>query len=125
MNKVSLGSFYEKVAIKYLKSLKYKILEKNFKTKHGEIDIIAYDKKNDCLVFVEVRYRKNSFFGTPQETVNINKQRKIILSAMWYLKLNSKNFKEFRFDIISFTDGSNPEHIKDAFQLNLLQKYYI
>ncbi|MCX7910957.1 MAG: YraN family protein [Endomicrobia bacterium] len=125
MSTAQTGKLYETKAIKYLRDLKYEILQRNYKTKYGEIDIIAYDKKEKSLVFIEVRYRKNIYFGTPQETIIATKQKRIILSAMYYLKLNKKNYDSIRFDVISFTNEDSIEHIKNAFQLNIYQKYFI
>ncbi|MCS7228012.1 MAG: YraN family protein [Endomicrobia bacterium] len=115
MNTQEVGLYYETLAIKYLKSCKYKILEKNFKTKFGEIDIIAYDKKDNSIVFVEVRYRKNSNYGTPLETVKLYKQKRIAKSAVVYIKSLSKKNLNYRFDIISIIDNGKIEHLKNAF----------
>lgn len=126
MNKKDIGSIYETKAVKYLKSLKYKILHKNYKTKYGEIDIVSYDKKEKCIVFVEVRFRKNNSYGTPSETVNTNKQKRIIYSAICYLKRFNKVLNNIRFDVISFTEDNNKiEHIKNAFQLTPPYIYHI
>ena len=69
-----------------MKKARYKILERNFTVRGGEIDIIASD--SGTLVFVEVKMRKNSDFGTPAEFVTYGKQRKIIYAANCYLEKN-------------------------------------
>ncbi|MCL2145479.1 MAG: YraN family protein [Endomicrobia bacterium] len=113
-----VGFDKEKEAAKFLKENGYKILETNFTTIFGEIDIIA--KHKDCLVFVEVKYRSNLSGGTPQEAVTKTKQQKIIKSAILYLK--QKNFKDsFRFDIVAIT-GDKFEIIESAFSSD---KYFI
>jgi putative endonuclease len=106
-----IGFEKEKEVVAYLKRLKYKILDTNFKTHFGEIDIIA--KQDDTIVFIEVKYRKSSFSGTPQESVTYSKQQKIIKSSIVYLKQNNiKN--NIRFDIVSVLD-KDIELIKSAF----------
>ncbi|MDR0399225.1 YraN family protein [Candidatus Endomicrobiellum devescovinae] len=106
-----IGFEKEKEVAAYLKRLKYKILDTNFKTRFGEIDIIA--KQDDTIVFIEVKYRKSSFSGTPQESVTYSKQQKIIKSAIVYLKQNNiKN--NIRFDVVGVLD-KDIELIKSAF----------
>jgi putative endonuclease len=106
-----IGFEKEKEVVNHLKSLSYKILETNFITRFGEIDIIA--KQGDTIVFIEVKYRKSSFRGRPQESVTYSKQQKIIKSAIGYLKQNNiKN--NIRFDVVGILD-KNIELIKSAF----------
>jgi putative endonuclease len=106
-----IGFEKEKEVVVYLKRLKYKILDTNFKTRFGEIDIIA--KQDDTIVFIEVKYRKSSFRGTPQESVTYSKQKKIVKSSIVYLKQNNiKN--NIRFDVVSVLD-KDIELIKSAF----------
>ena len=106
-----VGFDKERKAIKYIKKFKYKILTTNFTTKFGEIDIIAKDK--DILVFIEVKYRKSLYSGTPQEAVKFTKQQRIIKSAIVYIKEN--NIKsDMRFDIIAI-NNDKIELIKSAF----------
>ena len=113
-----VGFDKEKEAAKFLKENGYKIIETNFTTIFGEIDIIAKHKGD--LVFAEVKYRNTLSGGTPQEAVNKTKQQKIIKSAILYLK--QKNFKgNFRFDVVAIT-GKNFEIIESAFSSG---KYYI
>jgi putative endonuclease len=106
-----VGFDKEKEALSYIKKLKYKILTTNFATKFGEIDIVAKDK--DTLVFIEVKYRKSLYAGTPQEAVTFAKQQKIIKSAIVYVKKN--NIKcDIRFDIIAIYNNEI-ELIQSAF----------
>jgi putative endonuclease len=114
-----VGFAKEKEVVEYLKNLKYKIIETNFSTKFGEIDIIA--KHEDTIVFIEVKYRKSLYGGTPQEAVTFKKQKKIIKSAMVYIKQN--NIKDsIRFDIAA-VDNNKIEIIESAFALKE-QLYY-
>ncbi|MBR3628283.1 MAG: YraN family protein [Elusimicrobia bacterium] len=109
---VDIGKKYEDEAVDFLKSLKYKIIEQNFKLLPiGEIDIIAKDK--NTLVFVEVKYRKTKVFGTPAEFVTKSKQKKVIKTALCYIKQN-KIKADIRFDVVSICQ-TEIEHIKNAF----------
>ena len=97
-NKQKIGKFGEEVAVRYLIQKDYKIIERNFRCKQGEIDIIAKDKNK--LVFVEVKTRSNLNYGTPAESVNRIKLNHILKTANVYLKL--KNIKNIfiRFDVV-------------------------
>lgn len=87
MNKRSLGDDYERIAVLYLQSVGYQIIEQNFRCKLGEIDIIA--KKDGYLRFVEVKYRSDKYKGLPEEAVNYRKQRQICKVASYYIMKNS------------------------------------
>lgn len=93
-----IGNFGEDVATNFLKEKGYKILEKNFSCKQGEIDIIAKDKKE--IVFVEVKTRTNTNYGYPAEAVNVAKQKHIYNSAKYYIHINNLYNEFIRFDII-------------------------
>ncbi|MDR3125268.1 MAG: YraN family protein [Endomicrobium sp.] len=114
-----VGFDKEKEALSYIKKLKYKILTTNFTTKFGEIDIVAKDK--DTLVFIEVKYRKSLYAGTPQEAVTFAKQQKIIKSAIVYVKKNDIK-SDIRFDIIAIYNNKL-ELIQSAFILKCDQFY--
>lgn len=112
-----LGKRGENLAVKYLKKNRYKILERNFRIKSGEIDIVAKD--GEQLVFVEVktRSRDNNEFLTV--SVNKGKQRRIEKTALWYIEKNKYHDMTARFDVIFIVreNGSTKiEHIKDAFE---------
>lgn len=111
LNKV-VGNLGEKLAESYLKKQKYYILEKNYKNKLGEIDIIAKD--GETLVFIEVKTRKTTEFGLPREAVTKFKQNKIRLVATEYLKKNNSLNASCRCDVIDILDD-NITHIKNAF----------
>ena len=89
----------EDIAARALKKSRYKIIERNYRTPVGEIDIIARDRK--CLVFVEVRTRSSVEFGLPQETVVARKRQRICRAAKWYLQKEHADDAECRFDIVA------------------------
>ena len=96
-NKI-LGDAGEQAAADYLKKKKYKILERNYKNKYGEIDIIARSKAD--IVFVEVKTRKSGKYGRPYEAVNYYKQRRITGAAKAYLYKNKLFDQNVRFDVV-------------------------
>lgn len=109
----------EKLAARALKKKRYKIIERNFRTPAGEIDIVARD--GDCLVFVEVRTRGSIEFGLPQETIRAAKQKKLCTAARWYLQKKKVGDDDCRFDVVAILmtdDEDEPqiEVIKDAFR---------
>ena len=112
MNNRYSGIEGERLAVEYLKKSGYKILERNFATKTGEIDIIAQDK--NYLVFVEVKARDNTKFGQPIESITIQKARRIIRTAEWYLLYKKKQNSLCRFDVIEVLRGE-VNHIKNAY----------
>jgi len=113
MNTKEIGDFGEKQATKYLKKNGYKIIEKNYKNKIGEIDIIAQEKKTKTLVFVEVKAKSSDFFGLPREMVDDRKIHKIEQVATAYLMEKHCLDIDFRFDVIEILKGEIT-HIKNA-----------
>jgi len=110
------GQSGEFAALRYIESLGYRILAKNWRYKHLEVDIIAMD--GPILLFTEVKTRRGSLYGSPSEAVSYQKQQKLDRAANLYISY-IKHQGEIRFDIISILmDGSSDfqiEHIKDAF----------
>ena len=98
MNKRKFGIIGEKIAQDYLRNNGYEILETNFCTKRGEIDIIA--QKHNCIVFFEVKTRTNLKYGTPAMAVNSVKKKHIKFVAKIFLALNKLKESEVRFDVI-------------------------
>jgi len=97
MKNLETGKKGEEEAKEYLKRKGYKVLKKNYKNKYGEIDIIV--QKSDELVFVEVRSKTESDFGTPEETVKEKKKKKLKQNALAYTTFN--NYEGFyRIDLI-------------------------
>lgn len=111
-NKREIGFEYEKIAGKYLEEHGYEILEYNFYSRHGEIDIIA--KHGEYLVFVEVKYRDNDKKGDPLEAISMQKQRTISKCALYYLKKNGMQDVSVRFDVVGIL-GSKIQVIENAF----------
>ncbi len=112
-----LGDEGEGLAIEFLHKKGYKILEQNYKTPVGEIDIIAADA--ETLVFIEVKTRKSIEFGMPFEAVNRVKKRKISNTALLYLK-RFREIPSCRFDVVSiYYEKGRPELelIRDAFEV--------
>ncbi len=93
------GKRGEDLASEYLKDRGYKILQKNFKSKTGEIDIVALEK--DVLVFIEVKTRYNQKFGLPEEAVTPWKINKIVRTGDYYRMLHPKSPEGLRIDIVS------------------------
>ena len=114
LNTTTIGKKYENMAIHYLKTQKYKIVERNFSCPAGEIDIIAFDPDTKYIVFVEVKYRATNAFGRPIEAITAQKVRKIHTTSQVYLKLKGWLDKNFRFDAIEIIDDEL-RHIVDAF----------
>jgi len=99
MATIVLGGKGEKYAVKLLEGRGYKIIETNFKRPWGEIDIIAV--KDDILVFVEVKTRKSTKFGLPEEAVTPRKIAKIKRVGALYQNLHSELPKKARVDVVS------------------------
>lgn len=95
------GDFFEQAALDYLLEQKLNLIERNFRSKSGEIDLIM--QEHEFLVFVEVKYRKSSAFGEPFEMVSPSKQQKICKTAQIYLQKHGLNeYNTFcRFDVVS------------------------
>ena len=113
-----IGNVGENLAVKFLISNGYHILERNYRCKSGEIDIIAYEISTNELVFVEVKTRSNNKFGRPCESVKKSKQEHIKRVAKFYIYQKKIKNQNIRFDVIevfSFNKLYNIEHIKQAF----------
>ncbi len=97
-NKRKLGGDYEKIAGEYLEQQGYRILQYNFYSRYGEIDIVAMHE--GYLVFVEVKFRTHVGQGSPLEAVSLLKQRKLSKCAAYYLKKNHLDDVPVRFDVV-------------------------
>lgn len=112
-NKRKLGSNYEQKAMEYLREKGYIILECNFRTRGGEIDIVA--KQREYICFVEVKFRTTNTYGNPLEAVDYRKQKQIRKVALTYLtKHGLTEWTPCRYDVIAF-EGENLTHIENAF----------
>lgn len=114
MNRRKEGAYYENLVAEYLKTQGYEILEKNYRCRIGEIDLIA--KEGETLVFVEVKYRRNDKMGDPKEAVNRKKQKKISMIASYYLMRECSRMDiSCRFDVAAVL-GEQIEVVKNAFE---------
>jgi len=117
LKRKEVGDRGEKLAVDFLKKRGYKIVRRNFRCREGEIDIIA--QKGDCLVFVEVRTKKGSGFGTPEESVTFSKREKLISLANAYLQACDDFPTSWRIDVVAVeltpdNKVSRLEHIENA-----------
>ncbi len=116
--RIALGKLGEIIALRFLKKKGYKILEKNFSSPLGEIDIIAQDKEVIC--FIEVKTRGSTAFGLPEEGITSQKRKHLTRIAQFYLKRWGLTNKNCRFDVVSILinkSGRKPQIrlIQDAF----------
>lgn len=112
-NRRRIGTVYEERAAEYLRSQGYGILERNFRCRFGEIDLIA--EEAGVLVFVEVKYRKSSQYGSPAESVTPAKQRTICRVADFYrMSRRISESQSCRFDVVAIL-GEKVQVYKDAF----------
>ena len=112
-DKLTTGREGEDLALTVLKKEGYRIIERNYRSLFGEIDIVA--EEGGCLVFVEVKRRRGRSFGTSFEAVDGRKKRHIIRSAQLYLKSNHYSTdRSIRFDVVGI-DGDEIRIIKHAF----------
>lgn len=113
MDKHKIGASWEEAVACYLKNAGVTIVERNYRCSQGEIDIIGFHQ--DCLVFFEVKYRKNEAFGTPQEAVDRRKQAKICRCAEVYLyRQQIQPDRRMRFDVVAVC-GEDIRWIRNAF----------
>ncbi len=115
----AVGAQGEELATAFLRRAGYRIVERNFRCKGGEADIVARDGKT--LVFVEVKTRRSQAYGPPQLAVTSFKQRQISKAALTWLAKNRLQDALARFDVIAvmlLSDGTHRiEHIPNAFEL--------
>jgi putative endonuclease len=107
----------ERIAERYLQQKGYKLVERNYRCRGGEVDLIVLDRK--VIVFVEVKTRSDHEFGNPLEAVEGRKQKKMIQAAEFFLNQKGLHNREARFDVIGISwSGQQPavEHIENAFE---------
>lgn len=114
------GQEGEARAAAYLQQQGYAILERNFRSKGGEVDLVARDR-DGTIVFVEVKTRRNLAYGVPQLAVTQRKQRQIAKGALSWLARRRLHDSAARFDVIAVLlhddGGQTLEHIANAFEL--------
>lgn len=102
------GNHYEALALNYLQQQGLKLVQKNFSSRFGEIDLILKD--NQTLVFTEVKFRSRKQYGSALESITYNKQQKIILTAKFFLSQHPKWFNyHCRFDAIGIELDSHDQ----------------
>ena len=118
MNTKRIGDRGEEEAAAYLEQKGYAILERQYRTPLGEIDLIARDGRT--LAFVEVKTRRNERFGSPSSAVGWEKQRRIIRAAMWYMNQRQGDVPPCRFDVVEVyapPEGAwKVRHLENAFE---------
>ena len=114
---IGRGKAAEDFALSELSKKGFRLIERNFSCKQGELDLVMMDGNE--LVFIEVRYRKGKDFGDGMESIDHHKQRKLRIAAeTWLGKHQSANFKSCRFDVMSISGEINhftADWIDDAF----------
>lgn len=111
MNNQSIGKLGEDYAHKYLIAHNYQIIQRNYHTRYGEIDLIT--KLGDNIVFIEVKTRTSNFFGTASESITNYKRQNLIKTALKYLQ--TENFSSWRIDLITV-------ELRKDFSLKLLDQ---
>jgi len=118
MDSKNLGKIGEDMAIDFLRGQGYRIIERNCRTRYGEIDIVA--RERNCLVFVEVRARGTLRFGGPLSSITPGKRRRLTGIALSLLQKRRFRGMPARFDVlgIEFPEGAPPRFhlIKNAFE---------
>ncbi len=94
-----LGRTGERLAAEELTRQGYTIIERNFRCRHGEIDLIAEDATD--LIFIEVKTRRGNAYGLPEEAVTPRKQQKLIQVATYYLDLHARSERSWRIDVVA------------------------
>ncbi|WP_277934492.1 YraN family protein [Parablautia intestinalis] len=121
-NKRETGKKYEEEAAQYLQKNGFVLLTRNFRCRQGEVDLIGVH--DNCLVFVEVKYRKSVAAGAPEEAVNPAKQRKICLVSDYYrIRYPSKSDRQIRYDVVTIC-GEKVSWYQNAFPYCVRRKNF-
>jgi putative endonuclease len=110
----TVGGDKERLARAYLEHRGLRLVTHNYRCRRGEIDLVMREAKT--LVFVEVRFRRSSRFGTPAETVDAHKQRRLAAAAAHYLQQYPTNLP-CRFDVLAVSGNDRIDWIRDAFHV--------
>lgn len=102
------GAFGEELATRFLASRGMSVAARNYRTRFGEIDIVARDA--DCLAFVEVRTRRGTAFGTAEESITLTKRRHMAMAALQYLQDQRLEQQPWRVDVVTIA-LSGPEPV--------------
>lgn len=114
---MALGARGEDIAVEFLTGAGMAIVERNWRCRYGELDVIATIE--DRIVFVEVKTRTGAGYGSPAESVTFAKQRRIRVLAMHWLSESDRSWSKVRFDVVAVVIGRDREpvieHFVDAF----------
>jgi len=116
VSKFRTGMRGQKEAEDFLRKKGFQVLERNYRLRSGEIDLIA--QGGEYIIFAEVKFRTSASFGAPAESVNAAKQQKIIRTALHYIAAKNLPDQDFRFDVIEVVENSGRvfvNHIENAF----------
>ncbi|KYH29901.1 MULTISPECIES: YraN family protein [Clostridium] len=116
----NIGNYGEDLSVKYLSNLGYKILNRNFRCKLGEIDIISMLESDNRICFTEVKSRYNSLYGFPFEAITYRKIKRIKAAAKFYIMVNNLKNLDFRFDVIEVVFNNS----NDSYCLNLIENAF-
>lgn len=112
-----MGDWGEDLALRYLQERGYELVERNYRTRYGELDLVVRDR--ETLVFVEVKLRRGRGYGDPLEAVTPRKQAAVRSMAERYLAERAPAFDTLRFDVVGITTGAGGgprvQHVEDAF----------
>ncbi len=113
-----LGKEGEDRAARFLMKQGYRIIERNYRTRSGEIDLIALH--DGAVVFIEVKTRTSDAFGAPELAVNPRKQQRMVKAALGYIKYKKLHQVPCRFDVVAITTAAEKEveHIQNAFEMD-------
>ncbi len=113
-----LGKAGEDRAATFLAKQGYRILERNYRTRNGEIDLIALHQ--GTLAFIEVKTRTSEAFGAPELAVTVQKQRRMVKAALGYIKYKNLHQVPCRFDVVAISTGKERELsvIQNAFEID-------
>ncbi len=116
---IAIGGHWENLALEHLSSSGLELITQNFRCRMGEIDLVMLDQ--DCLVFVEVRYRKANRFASAACSVDRHKQRKLVRAAAAFLGKHAHYYDHVvRFDVVAFDavsdDQCTLQWLQDAFR---------
>ena len=114
LQRQTLGKTGEELAAVELERRGYSIVARRYRTRHGEIDIVAED--GDTVVFVEVKARRTAEFGTAAEAVTVWKQRRLVAMAVDYLARNDLDRRPCRFDVVAIDDAETDQPIITVFR---------
>ena len=122
MDKRATGKIYEEKAAVFLKEQGFFLLEKNYRCRQGEVDLIGIH--GNCLVFVEVKYRKDMASGLPEEAVSLSKQLKICIVSDYYrVEKPREADRQLRYDVVAIC-GNKIRWYQDAFPYNRKSRGY-